>query len=83
MLSNGGIFNGGMPAPAELAQEVKFSQCIRVRGIPMADPKTNGMISLGRPNGGPLDPTSPQFQAAQKGMPEVPPAGALTRTGTF
>ncbi|MGH2854581.1 MAG: hypothetical protein ACRDLF_10395 [Solirubrobacteraceae bacterium] len=71
--------NGGKPpSPAEQAkaqeQALKFSQCMRSHGVPsFPDPEfLHGggavRIRLGGKRGGPsgIDPSSPQFQAAQK-----------------
>jgi hypothetical protein len=71
--------NGGKPpSPAEQAklqeQALKFSQCMRTHGVPsFPDPEfLHGggavRIRLGGKKGGPsgIDPSSPQFQAAQK-----------------
>jgi hypothetical protein len=86
------LLPGGRPTAAQnaqrTAQALKFSQCMRAHGVPkFPDPSTsNGRISIGV-KGGPLsglDPSSPQFQAAQKacqsilGAPKsgpAPPAG--------
>lgn len=71
--------NGGKPpSPAEQAkaqeQALKFSSCMRSHGVPnFPDPEfSHGggtvRIKIGGRKGGPsgIDPSSPQFQAAQK-----------------
>jgi hypothetical protein len=84
------LLPGGRPTAAQnaqrTAQALKFSQCMRAHGVPkFPDPSGgNGRISIsikGGPGSG-LDPSSPQFQAAQKacqsisGAPKTaPPAG--------
>jgi hypothetical protein len=82
------LLPGGRPTAAQnaqrTAQALKFSQCMRAHGVAkFPDPSTgNGRISIkvGRSSG--IDPSSPQFQAAQKacqsfsGAPKTgPPAG--------
>jgi hypothetical protein len=60
------------PTPAQevkmLAQALKFSQCMRAHGLPnFPDPKVlNGGIGIRIGPGTGLDPSSPQFQAAQQ-----------------
>jgi hypothetical protein len=49
----------------QLAQKLKFAQCMRTHGVPnYPDPNNQGGITIGGRDG--IDPNSPQFQAAQK-----------------
>jgi hypothetical protein len=79
--------NGGAPSAAEQAKmqekALQFSKCMRTHGVPsFPDPKFGGAgkVSL-RIGGGPsgIDPSSSQFQAAQKAcqsiLPGPKPAG--------
>jgi hypothetical protein len=62
------------PSPAQQAKmqeaALKFSECMRSHGVPnFPDPKFSGggtRITLKAGGAGGLDPSSPQFQAAQK-----------------
>jgi hypothetical protein len=66
--------NGGQPTPAEQAQRQRemldFSKCMRSHGIKdFPDPTFSngrGGISIHSTPGSDLDPSNPQFQAAQK-----------------
>jgi hypothetical protein len=71
--------NGGTASPAEQAKmqakALQFSQCMRSHGVPsFPDPQfgSGGRVSL-RIGGGPgkIDPSSPQFQAAQKACQSI------------
>jgi hypothetical protein len=77
--------NGGVPSPAEQAKlqesALKFSQCMRTHGVPkFPDPTFTGnavqLKGVGRAGG--IDPSSPQFEAAQKTcestLPKIPGA---------
>ena len=56
------------PNPRLQQQALAFSQCMRTHGVPnFPDPKVSGnALQLGGPSGQGFDPSSPQFQAAQK-----------------
>ena len=75
---------GKPPSPAEQAkmqeQALKFSQCMRSRGVPNFPdpefPRGGGVgIRIGGKQSGPrrIDPSSPQFQAAQKACQSIMP----------
>jgi|HubBroStandDraft_3_1064219.scaffolds.fasta_scaffold07332_3 hypothetical protein len=75
---------GKPPSPAEQAklqeQALKFSQCMRTHGVPsFPDPQFSGGggigIRIGGKKGGPsrIDPSSPQFQTAQKACQSIMP----------
>jgi hypothetical protein len=76
---------GKPPSPAEQAklqeQALKFSQCMRTHGVPnFPDPQFSSSsggvgIRIGGKQGGPsrIDPSSPQFQAAQKACQSIMP----------
>jgi hypothetical protein len=87
--------NGGNASPAEQAKmqakALQFSQCMRSHGVPsFPDPQFGGggRVSL-RIGGGPgrIDPSSPQFQSAQKacqsiaGGPKIGAGPAATSSG--
>ncbi|MCW2884451.1 MAG: hypothetical protein JWL58_1313 [Streptosporangiaceae bacterium] len=63
----GGATNG--------AQAVKYSQCMRSHGVPGFPDPVNGRVQLLVTKGGPVDPNSPQFQAAEKACKSLAPAG--------
>ncbi|HEX4114525.1 MAG TPA: hypothetical protein VHY18_01465 [Solirubrobacteraceae bacterium] len=75
---------GKPPSPAEQAKlqekALQFSQCMRTHGVPsFPDPEFSGSggvgIRIGGGKGGPtrIDPSSPQFQAAQKACQSIMP----------
>ena len=77
--------NGLKPSPQEQAkaqqQMLKFAQCMRAHGVPkFPDPKfsPNGgsQLTLGKNTG--VDPSSPQYQAAQKACRKLVPGSALS-----
>jgi len=60
-LRGSGASSGG--SSANLAQEVKFAQCMRTHGVPdFPDPNKNGGFSGSSSN---INPNSPTFQNAQ------------------
>jgi hypothetical protein len=76
--------NGGQPTPAQqaqaLAQALKFSECMRSHGITgFPDPQSvagGGIrIAIRAGQGNNLNPTNPQFQAAQKACQKFNPQG--------
>jgi len=76
--------NGGQPTPAEqtkaMAQALRFSQCMRSHGITaFPDPQSvagGGIrIAIRAGQGSNLNPTNPQFQAAQKACQSLNPLG--------
>jgi hypothetical protein len=74
---------GKPPSPAEQAKlqekALQFSQCMRTHGVPsFPDPEfsSGGVgIHIGGEKGGPsrIDPSSPEFQAAQKACQSIMP----------
>lgn len=61
------LLPGGVPTPTqtqeELANGLKFAQCMRGHGEPdFPDPTSAGVVRLGTG----IDPSSPQFQSAQR-----------------
>jgi hypothetical protein len=73
---------GGHFTPAEVAQVLNFSRCMRAHGIvTYPDPTANGMGSLKG-----IDPNSPQFntamQACQSLMPHLGGNGPVTGSGS-
>ncbi len=82
--------NGGRPTPAEqataLAQALKFSQCMRSHGIsgfpdPQSLPGGGIRIAIRSGQGSNLDPTNPQFQAAQKACQSLTGGGPFGGRG--
>jgi hypothetical protein len=77
--------NGGKPSAQaqqkEVQQALKFAQCMRSHGVPKyPDPKVSsggGMQQTINPNEG-VDPSSPQFQAAQKACQKLVPGTAVS-----
>jgi hypothetical protein len=65
---------GGRQAPSaqDLAQSLKYAECIRKHGIPnLPDPSSSGAFNL---SGTGINPWSPQFQAAQQACKSEMPA---------
>jgi len=54
---------------------VKYSQCMRSNGVPSFPDPVNGRLQLQVRKGSDLDPSSPQFQAAQTACKSLDPAG--------
>ncbi len=78
--------NGGTPSPAEQAQArrhaLAFSACMRSHGVPnFPDPQfgSGGSVTMKIGRGSGLDPSLPQFQAAQKACQKNLPARAPVR----
>jgi hypothetical protein len=65
LLPNPGGGTNQAQVQQQLAKDLKFSQCMRSHGLPsFPDPKESSQgISISSPH--PIDPNSPQFQAAQ------------------
>jgi hypothetical protein len=75
--------NGGKPNPQEQAREqqqaLRFSQCMRSHGVPkFPDPQFAAgggtLLKIGKD----VNPSSPQFQAAQKACRKLVPGGPLS-----
>jgi hypothetical protein len=72
---------GGKVTPAQQAQrrsqELKFSACMRAHGVPKyPDPDSTGGMQLRAGPGTGINPSSPQFQAAQKACQSLQPGGS-------
>lgn len=69
-----GGFNAAPSISPQVMQELlKYIGCLRTHGIPnMPDPNSNGTITL--PSGGSVNPSSPQFQAAEQACQKYSPA---------
>jgi hypothetical protein len=70
--------SGGSPTGASKAEDVRrFSVCMRSNGVPrFPDPKPSGNgMSLTIGPGSGIDPSSPQFKAAQKSCEKLLPSG--------
>lgn len=67
------------PGAATKADGLAFSKCMRDHGVKnFPDPNAQGQIWLGSPGqgGGGLDPSSPQFSAAQNACKSLAPGGS-------
>ena len=68
---------GGNPAganPSVRQELVRFAACIRAHGVPgFPDPNAQGMFDVGGSSG--IDPSSPQFRAAEKKCQSLEPPG--------
>jgi hypothetical protein len=73
--SSGGAPAGGGNGADSSAQLVQYSQCMRKNGVPSFPDPVNGRLQLQVTKGGPLDPSNPQFQSAQKACKSLEPAG--------
>jgi hypothetical protein len=60
---------------------VQYAQCMRSNGVPSFPDPVNGQPQLQVTRGGPLDPSSPQFQAAQKACKSLEPPGLQSGSG--
>lgn len=54
---------------------VKYAQCMRSHGVPSFPDPQGGRLQIKAHKGGPLDPSSPQFQAAEKACKSMEPPG--------
>lgn len=54
---------------------VQYAQCMRKNGVPSFPDPVNGQLQLRVTRGGDLDPSSPQFQAAQQACKSLEPPG--------
>ena len=87
-----GVASAGTPTTSESssrssstkASPLAFSQCMRAHGVPdFPDPNGNGQLLIqGGGNGSDLNPSSPQFQAAQNDCKSLAPGGLTARSGT-
>jgi hypothetical protein len=67
----GNMTTGGKISPQEQAQLLKYAKCMRAHGIKnFPDPTSNGLTLS---PGNALDPSSPQFQAADKACRSLMP----------
>lgn len=62
----------------DATQAVQYSQCMRKNGVPSFPDPVNGKLQLQVTKGGPLDPSSPQFQTAQQACKALEPPGLQT-----
>lgn len=67
----------GAPSAANNAKLVKYSECMRSHGVPDFPDPTGGRLLLQFKKGSSstLDPSSPQFKAAQQACKSLLPAG--------
>jgi hypothetical protein len=71
---------GGLPGPtqseiqARVAEMRTFAECMRSHGVPkFPDPSSNGSLLITASSG--IEPSSPQFQTAQKDCAQYFPGG--------
>jgi hypothetical protein len=76
--------SGGNNTAANLAQAVKFSQCMRTNGVSQfPDPDASGALTIdGVVNGSSLDPNSATFQQAISACKNLEPPGFMGQTRT-
>jgi hypothetical protein len=67
--------NPGSAQTANATNLVKYAQCMRAHGLPSFPDPVNGHLQLTFTKGGPLDPASPQYKAAQQACKSVAPGG--------
>jgi hypothetical protein len=60
---------------SDSTKAVQYAQCMRKNGVPSFPDPVNGQLQLQATPGGALDPTSPQFQAAQQACKSLEPPG--------
>jgi hypothetical protein len=60
---------------------VQYAQCMRANGVPSFPDPVNGQLQLQVTPGGPLDPSSPQWKAAQKACKSLEPPGLQPGSG--
>jgi hypothetical protein len=75
------------PGPAQQASRradaLKFAKCMRDHGITdFPDPNASGGLEIKGTPSGDLDPSSPQFQSAQKACKHLLPGSGKTKTQT-
>ncbi len=71
---------GARQQPYDLAQGLKYTQCLRAHGVPnMPDPNSEGVFNVG---GTGINPQSPQFEQAQQDCQAQEPAQISINDGT-
>ena len=77
ILQDAGMGPGASMSPEELDAFVAFAECMREQGIDMPDPQTSqggGLIIGGGPGSeGGIDPSDPEFQAAEEACNDLLP----------
>jgi len=76
-----GAGSGGGSSDDRQAKLVKYAQCMRQNGVPSFPDPVNGQLRLTVTPGGTLDPTSPQFKAAQQTCKSLQPPGLQNGSG--
>jgi hypothetical protein len=72
--------SGGGQQPYNVAQGLKYTDCLRAHGVPnMPDPNGAGAFNLG---GTGINPQSPQFEKAQQDCQSEQPAQISINSGT-
>ena len=75
--TSGGKGNNSPKAAASNSTDplVKYSQCMRSNGVPAFPDPVNGRLQFRVQKGSPMDPATPQYQAAQKACKALEPGG--------
>jgi hypothetical protein len=71
--SSGSAASGG--GSSDSTKLVQYAQCMRKNGVPSFPDPVNGQLNLQVTPGGPLDPSSPQWKAAQQACKSLEPPG--------
>jgi hypothetical protein len=79
-LAPGGPRSSGGQQPYNVAQGLKYTQCLRTHGVPnMPDPSSAGVFNLG---GTGINPQSPQFEKAQQDCQSEQPSQVSINDGS-
>lgn len=71
--SKSGSASGG--GNSDSTKQVQYAQCMRKNGVPSFPDPVNGQFNLQVTPGGSLDPTTPQWKAAQQACKSLEPPG--------
>jgi hypothetical protein len=71
--SSGSAASGG--GSSDSTKLVQYAQCMRKNGVPSFPDPVNGQLNLQVTPGGALDPSSPQWKAAQQACKSLEPPG--------
>jgi hypothetical protein len=73
--SNSGSASGSGGGSSDSTKLVQYAECMRKNGVPGFPDPVNGEFNLQVTPGGALDPTSPQWKAAQQACKSLQPPG--------
>jgi hypothetical protein len=77
--SSGSAASGG--GSSDSTKLVQYAQCMRKNGVPSFPDPVNGQLNLQVTPGGALDPSSPQWKAAQQACKSLEPPGLQSGSG--